>query len=151
MSNVGTKIHNLTDKVSQFMEYVFWHMQSVEERKLSTFILTNLGSPEVVLKNDVLLQKAILTQTKHESSKASDPAGKLVESDDAVPNIAELREEVDKDVDQVIADNKYFDHKFDSMQNFLRVTVRHESDRVITAILSGPHNRIIDQVSFLHE
>ncbi len=65
--------------------------------------------------------------------------------------VKDLCEEISKDVEQVLKDNKKtFEEKFEAQQRQLeevKVTVRHESDRVIDAVLAGPHERIKDQVS----
>lgn len=149
VSGVKADIHTLTNNVSKLMEAVFLFMQSPEEQELSAFVTANLGSPEIVLQDDVLLQKVISLQMKQKTSK-DDHAGNRDQSNTTVSTIFKLHHEVEKDVDQVIAENMYFDRKFEVMRMHLdemQATVKHEGDRVIDAVLAGPHDRIIDWVS----
>ena len=70
--------------------------------------------------------------------------------EDKTKTISELRAEVGKDVEQVLADNKYFEQKFEVVRmqvEEVKVSIKRETDRVIDTLLSGPHERIIDRVS----
>jgi hypothetical protein len=66
-------------------------------------------------------------------------------------NFAELQEEIKSDPDKAIKNNaEFFNQKFDIQRRQIveEITraVNREGDRIITAVIAGPHNQIIDQV-----
>ena len=86
------------------------------------------------------------------SGKSKDDKDAKKHNGNMIGTVTELRKEVSKDVEQVLADNKFFDQKFEAMKmkvEEVKVEIRHESDRVIDTILAGPHERI-DRVCDLH-
>ncbi|PIL29677.1 hypothetical protein GSI_08115 [Ganoderma sinense ZZ0214-1] len=62
--------------------------------------------------------------------------------------VVELRREMGKDVEQLLADNKYFEQKFKfevvQMQiREIKESIEHESDRVVHILRNSPHERIV--------
>ncbi|RPD72434.1 hypothetical protein L226DRAFT_154051 [Lentinus tigrinus ALCF2SS1-7] len=152
LTAMNTSFTELNENVSKLMEVVFERMRTPEERDLSAFVAKEAGGIDAVLKNDKLLEE-VLAKRKFGSGKDVDEKGtkkRVVpgQTPDAVLTVTELRKEVNKDVEQVLADNKVFDQKFEAMKmqvDEVKVEIRHESDRVIDTILAGPHERIVDR------
>ena len=154
LSTMSVEFTQLNANVSKLMEVVFERFRSPEERDLSSLVAAQPGGAEAVLKDDQLLQQVLAKQNTRTggASAKEDKASKKhpVGQGDAVQTVSELKKEISKDVDQVLAENKFFDQKFDAMRlqvDEVKVTIKHESDRVIDAVLSGPHERIVDRVS----
>ncbi|RPD68326.1 hypothetical protein L226DRAFT_527321 [Lentinus tigrinus ALCF2SS1-7] len=145
LTAMSTSFTELNENVSKLMEVVFERMRTPEERDL-------LGGIDAVLKNDKLLEE-VLAKQKAGPRKDKDERGAKKravpgQTLDAVLTVTDLRKEVNKDVEQVLADNKFFDQKFEAMKmqvDEVKVEIRHESDRVIDTILAGPHERIVDR------
>ena len=142
----------LTENVGKLMEVVFERMRSPDEREVASLVASQPGGVEAALKNDALLEQVLAAQKLKDGkpgARRHGPGGAGAE-EDKTKTISELREEVKKDVEQVLADNKYFDQKFEVVRmqvDEVKVSIRRESDRVIDTLLSGPHERIIDRVS----
>ncbi|EEB99695.1 hypothetical protein MPER_00578, partial [Moniliophthora perniciosa FA553] len=134
LTAMNTSISQLKDSVIELMKTVFERLRTPEERELSAIIDSQPGGADAVLKNNPLLEKILAKQKTPKGDKPQTVAG--------------LQKEVMKGVDQVLAEEKFFEQKFNAMRNQVdevKVTVRHESDRVINAVLAGPHERIIDR------
>ncbi|KAI0369608.1 hypothetical protein BV20DRAFT_945606 [Pilatotrama ljubarskyi] len=136
----------MSQNIDKVMEMVFELLRSPEERELANFISSRPGGAEAVLKNDNLLKQVISRQRAPKDSVggAGAGAGEL----DAPLTVASLQQEVERDVDSILRANTFFEQKLEAMRlqiEEVRVTIKHESDRVIDAVLSGPHERIIDR------
>lgn len=150
LSTISEDLKKLDENLGGVMALIFERMRSSEEREVASFILSQPGGIEAVLKNVVLLEQ-VLSIGKSNDGKGVRRQGDI-EGDKAM-TIAELKQEVTKSVEQVLADNQYFDHKFAIVQTQVKEVkevVKHESDRIMTAVLSGPHDRIVDQVGCLN-
>ncbi len=143
LSAASVTLSTVNDNVAMIMKMVFELMRSPEERELMTFI-TSKGGADTVIKDEALLS-ALLSKQKVKKGRAK-PAR-------AEPTFTakDLRKEISKDVEQVLEDNaRTFAQKFEAQRlqiEEVKVTVIHESDRVIDAVLAGPHERIKDQVN----
>ncbi|KAI0665852.1 hypothetical protein C8Q78DRAFT_1083428 [Trametes maxima] len=134
-------LRTVGDDVGKVMDMVFTLLRSPAERELANFIESRPGGVEGVLRDDNLLKQVI---AKQKPLTNGGPLARL----DAPLTIEVLREAVDKDVDSILRENRFFDQKFEAMRAQLQEvneTVKHETDRAIKAILSGPHERIIDR------
>ncbi|KAI0699900.1 hypothetical protein C8T65DRAFT_296564 [Cerioporus squamosus] len=152
LTAMNTSFTELNENVSKLMEVVFERMRSPEERDLSVLVSKEPGGLDAVLKNDKLLEEVLAKQKTGagKDEKAMKRMKRAVpgQAPDAVLTVTELRQEVNKDVEQVLADNKFFDQKFEAMKmqvDEVKVEIKHESDRVIDTILAGPHERIVDR------
>ncbi len=148
LNTMSTDVGKLTENVGKLMEVVFERMRSPEEREVASLIASQPGGVEAALKNDVLLEQVLATQRSKDGKGARRHGGGAEE--DKTRTISELRQEVNKDVEQVLAENKYFDQKFEVVRmqvDEVKVSIKRETDRVIDTLLSGPHERIIDRVS----
>ena len=149
LSTVSTDMSKLTQNVGKLMEVVFERMRSPEEREVASLVASQPGGVDAALKNDVLLERVLAAQKAKDGKGAARRHGAGAE-EDKTRTIADLRQEVTKDVEQVLADNKYFEQKFEVVRmqvDEVKVSIRRETDRVIDTLLSGPHERIIDRVS----
>ena len=69
--------------------------------------------------------------------------------EDKAKMILKVRQEVNKDVEQVLEDNEYFDEKLEAVRvqvDEVKVSIRRETDRAIDALVGGLEG-IIDPVS----
>ena len=77
------------------------------------------------------------------TGKSKDDKDAKKHNGNMIGTVTELRKEVDKNVEQVLAENTLFDKKFDMMWK----TQKDEIDRVISTLRSGPHKAIHHPVS----
>ena len=152
LSAVSTDMSKLTENVGKLMEVVFERMRSPEEREVASLVAAQPGGVEAALKNDALLEQVLAAQKSKDGKGAGARrhGGGSGAEEDKTKTISELRAEVGKDVEQVLADNKYFEQKFEVVRmqvDEVKVSIKRETDRVIDTLLSGPHERIIDRVS----
>ena len=152
LSALSAAMDRFTENVGKLMEVVFERMRSPEEREVASLVEAQPGGDEAALKNDVLLEKVLAAQKSNngKGAGARRHGGGSGAEEDKTKTISELRLEVGKDVEQVLADNKYFEQKFEVVRmqvDEVKVSIKRETDRVIDAVLSGPHERIIDRVS----
>ncbi|KAI0646024.1 hypothetical protein C8Q79DRAFT_730049 [Trametes meyenii] len=134
-------LRTVGDDVGKVMDMVFTLLRSPAERELANFIESRPGGIEGVLRDDNLLKQVIAKQ------KPLSDVGSMTRLDTPL-TIEILHKEIDKDIDSILRENQFFDQKFEAMHVQLqevKETVKHETDRAIRAILSGPHERIIDQ------
>ncbi|KAH7099931.1 hypothetical protein BKA62DRAFT_673163 [Auriculariales sp. MPI-PUGE-AT-0066] len=122
------------------MILLFRQLESPKERDLQRWI-SERGGPKTVSENDKLFKEL---QAKMKDVSVSDK-GKP-ETSEAV--MIQIRDEMREDIDLSLAkDRKQFDRKFDAVQDKitdLQNTVHRSTDRVISAINAGPHDRIVD-------
>ena len=151
------------------IELAFERMQTPEERQLAEFVEKNKGAdrgPENATLNATLMKKIVDMENQKATPKdgkgptGKGPTGKgstgkaLAQTALTVP---ELEKEIRKDVDTVLAENtEEFERMFATIESSLKeldVTIKRQSDRVISEILAGihagPHERIKDRVSSL--
>ncbi|KAI0766841.1 hypothetical protein BD413DRAFT_141310 [Trametes elegans] len=116
-------------------------------------VVRNKGGPEAVMRDN----STLLSLAKYKTSsgtpvgKPADPHTEPGHSDSNVGDeLTALREELFDSADAAMEKNlKTFERKFAMQQKKLleemQGLVRHESDRVIDSVLSGPHDRIRDR------
>lgn len=134
----------MSQNVSTVMEMVFELMRSPEERELVNFVSSRPGGADAILKNDTLLARVIAKQRP----SRQDSLDGVARADQPL-TIERLRQEVEKDVESVMKDNQFFDQKLEAMRiqiGEVKVTIQHETDRVLDAMHSGPHDLILDRV-----
>ena len=129
--------------VKKLMTMVFERMRSPEECEVRDLVVQH-GRVEGPLEDDMLLEQFLAMQ------KLKDGKGQLrAAKEDEMWSISELRREVNKDVEQVLKDNKYFDQKLEVVRMGLsevNVSIRRETDRVVDATVSSLEG-IVDPVS----
>lgn len=153
LSELNLSFSLLNQNVSMLMKVVFERLQTPKERDLSALVESREPRGiEAALKNDKLLEEVLakanqketfgMLQQKGGPGKGTDDKGVKKRTLDMIGTITELRKEVDKDVEQVLADNTFFDKKFEVMCKMQVEEMKHESDRVIGTLRAGPHNDI---------
>jgi hypothetical protein len=122
-------------------------LRSPVERELMREIDAN-GGPDKVLKDENLMKKLI-----EKSGEKSDAQGssKTMSKDGLANVLKEISRDISKSFADMIKENEeQFIRKFESQkEDFateMKAMTRREGDRVIGAILSGPHDRIVDPV-----
>ncbi len=120
---------------------------SPEEREL-TKLVDDLGGPDAVMRNEGLLRE--LFESRVTGAGISAPERKARHS--VVDEFEELQKELQEDVGTAVRENmEQFQAKFIIQQRELeeemRRTMHREGDRIIDAVISGPHDKILDPVS----
>ncbi|KAH9847166.1 hypothetical protein C2E23DRAFT_742357 [Lenzites betulinus] len=136
-------LSTMSQNVEKVMDMVFELMRSPEERELARFVSSKPGGTDAALKNHTFLAQILAKQRPSKEDSLIAPT----QSEDIL-TVESLQKEIERDVDSVMRDNRFFEQKFEAMRMQLdevRVTIRHETDRVIDAVLSGPHERIVDK------
>ncbi|KAH7099791.1 hypothetical protein BKA62DRAFT_831480 [Auriculariales sp. MPI-PUGE-AT-0066] len=123
------------------MILLFRQLDSPKERELQKWI-SDKGGPKVISDNEKLFKEL---HAKMKDSGAGLDKGKA-ESSEAL--MIQVRDEMRDDIDRALAkDRKHFDRKFDAVQVEiieLQHVVHRSTDRVLSAIGAGPHDRIVD-------
>jgi len=115
------------------------------QQKQLTAMVQEMGGEEAVLEND----QAIKQLEGVESSFATHPKHRRGGDNSFDP--ASFRQEIGADPEEAIEKNiEYFNSKFDIqtrqiVENFNRAIDRSR-DRIISAVMAGPHDRVVDQV-----
>ena len=149
ITTINADVSEVKEMVGNLMRVVFERMQSSEERDVASLVAAQPGGREAVLKDDVLLGKVLAAhELRNRKGRGAKRYGAGAEEDKA-RMIAKLRRKVNKDVEQVLADNKCFDKWLEDERikvNKVDVSTRRETDRVIDAPVGGLEG-IIDRVS----
>ena len=101
---------------------------------------------DAVLENEQAMKELAGLETALTASPGQSQPGR-----DRRFNFNELQQEIKSDPEEVIKKNtEFFDRKFDIQRRQIvedvARTVGREGDRIISAVTSGPHDRIIDPV-----
>lgn len=126
------------------MLLLFHELRSPEERKLRKFI-ENHGGPEAFLNDDAMMGE-LLSRTEKNLHHSPPEQMKMAK---------DLQRELSMDLKDIIeADEDGIGNKFLAIQEQiimqLESAIRREGDRIISNILSGPRDRLLDPVLFLH-
>ena len=132
------------------MELLFRMVHSQEERELLEWV-KDKGGPEKCIEDEtlfrdlVMLHKEKKTSSKNSPYRAGAKANKELEE-----KIISTSDSLREDIDTLIKENRQiFDRKFDMQKaqlDDLKKTVQEEGQKVIKAVISGPHDRILDPV-----
>lgn len=145
VANANQALSEIHTDLRRLMGLIFENLSTREEREISDFVSSKGGRDEV-LKDDALLGDLLRQQPEQATTKSQ----RSRESDDK-SILDEVRKEAAKDLEKVLEENRRtFEQKFDAQRlqiEEVRDTVVKEGDRIITAITSGPHDRIVNKVS----
>jgi hypothetical protein len=150
---------------------MFGSLVSPEQREMQSLIAKN-GGPTEIRNNDKSLEQLLkesshLVEKGEDTLRSTDPSSFLGGSanpsnpfaDVTAPSTASkgnnktltlesLRQELSEDVDYVLKKNmEIFERKFEIQKRQiedLAKVVGHEGDRIIAAVTTGPHDRILD-------
>ena len=137
---------------------LFQEFISPEQKKLALMV-EKMGGRDVV-RNDEQLMKELASEgpnTRMHAGEESAPAARSGSGSDNRHgtgrsfNFIELKREIEGSPDEAIAKNlEYFNGKFDlqkrQIEEAMERIVTREGDRVISAVVAGPHDRIVDRV-----
>ena len=148
-----TSLNKNIISMKAMMELVFERMQTPEERNLAEFVEKNKGV-NYVLENPMLKKKVVEMENQRSAPKDDKgPTGKGAPAQTEL-TVPELEKEIRKGIDTILSENtEAFKRMFETFKSSLKdldVTIKRQSDRVISEILaSGPHERIKDRVRSL--
>lgn len=119
-----------------------------EQRDVSIYIKTKNIDPN--FKDDDAVKELLAYEAKVFTSQDSDKRRALKHEETSA---IDLRREIAENPDTAIKINaELFDRKFEIQRRQIEAdvarAVRREGDRIISAVTSGPHDRIIDTVRF---
>ncbi|EGO19294.1 hypothetical protein SERLADRAFT_358650, partial [Serpula lacrymans var. lacrymans S7.9] len=125
------------------MLLLFRKLDSAQEKEISKIMAETKGGAKACIDNDDTLQKLILIgRKKDKSSKAA--------SAPLDPHIlVAVRNDILEDLDKTLSNNmELFDRKMAvqkrQLVEELNVVVHREGDRIISAVASGSHDKLID-------
>jgi hypothetical protein len=125
----------------QVMLQMFQTLLTPEQKKLGDLIEKNGGN--AVLDDEVVMRELVSVEA------AMSPAGGWHGSNRF--DLAEIQHEIRADpIDAIEKNAEFFNRKFDmqrrQIEEDIAHAVRREGDRIITAVMAGPHDRIVDPV-----
>jgi hypothetical protein len=152
MTNANQTLAEVNDNVKVMMKMVFDVINTPEEKELAA-LTQSKGGVDAILADDHLLKQILAKQSKGKDEKGGGRKDASAE-DGSVLTLGEFKHELRQDVETILGENsKLFEQKFAAMQLSLteiKVTIQHQSDRVIEEILAGvnagPYERILDKV-----
>lgn len=120
---------------------MFQTLLTPEQKKLADMIEKDGGN--AVLDDEGVMKKLVAAE-----ASLSPASGRL---DSGRFDLAEIQHEIKDDPTDAIEKNaEFFNRKFDmqrrQIEEDIARTVRREGDRIITAVMAGPHDRIVDPV-----
>lgn len=135
---------DLTAKMDAMLQ-LYQHLATAEHKKLAA-IIEQKGGAEACQHDENLL----LELSKLESN--NDVASTAPQKNRSSSAVGDILDELHADPDEAIKNNmEVFTRKFEiQKRQIIQETeriVRREGDRIINAITSGPHDKIIDPVS----
>lgn len=148
----------VNDEINQKMDVMltlFQQFVTPDQKKISAFVKKK-GGPEACQKNmEVLRELAELEPknvavTHHSGSQFS--SANNSRSNTSTTGLSALLEDLAPSIDESLQENfTVFSRKFEIQQRQLKEeltrVIQRESDRVIGALTSGPHDKILDKVS----
>ncbi|KAJ7507291.1 hypothetical protein B0H11DRAFT_197898 [Mycena galericulata] len=144
LGDVDKTTQEMNMKMEMMLKY-FQQFVSPEQKEMARMVEAKGG--KAVLENDKALKELNDWENKSAGSQGTTPAhgGKSAKTFD----LEDLKEDLHTDVEAAITENMaLFTRKFDVQQrqiiDQLQRAISHEGDRVIDALTSGPHDRIID-------
>ncbi|KAI0656683.1 hypothetical protein C8Q70DRAFT_329984 [Cubamyces menziesii] len=149
VDDANRKLDSVNTKLNLVLEF-FATLVPPDQQQLGELI-NSRGGPDAVMKeNDVLTALAKYKPSSEVgSAKRADAHADLRSNKDPEGSLKELKEELFESADVAMQKNlETFERKFDVQRKKIieemQGIVRHEGDRVIDSVLSGPHDKIRD-------
>ncbi|KAK0482728.1 hypothetical protein IW261DRAFT_1469501 [Armillaria novae-zelandiae] len=141
-TRINVKLNEVTESLSTIR--LFDMVRSPKERELMGLI-DKEGGASKVMQDPALLEKIIKANGKNNKDRTS---ARQTDTDKKI--ISVIQAEIRQDLRELIKTNEdIFNRKFEaqkrSLVNALGETVERMGDRVITAVISGPYERLINQ------
>ncbi|KZT25952.1 hypothetical protein NEOLEDRAFT_293094 [Neolentinus lepideus HHB14362 ss-1] len=129
------------------MLMMFYACRSPREIELQQLIESR-GGIEQCLRSEHDLQDVVLASEKIDPNPtlpASLDLKRFSQEEGVKKLVYSVRKQFRDDVDTILANNRdIFERKFESQMKDIKDEIRHESNRIIRTLSSGPHERIID-------
>ncbi|KAH9933228.1 uncharacterized protein BXZ73DRAFT_77381 [Epithele typhae] len=126
------------------MGVVFERMRSSDETDVAKWAERGRGAGANAPRNNAAFHKQLVEKVNEVQKRKTTVPGK---TDAKALTVKDFEDELSKSVEETIESNKAFDRKFhakkDKLQS-LKDTITHSTDRTISQIQGGPHERIID-------
>ncbi|RDX49204.1 hypothetical protein OH76DRAFT_1351074 [Lentinus brumalis] len=158
--HTGMAVDNANDKLDQLMTRMdvlleFFEKAAPQNQRILKIMVQRAGGTEQALKEQTVVQELLKREQSLDSARTGDapvipgpPLGyasrsqlQLLKTELAEAPVAAIRSNFES-----------FERKFEILQqemiDEMRKIVVHEGDRVISTVLSGPHDRIIDPDMF---
>ncbi|KAI0666566.1 hypothetical protein C8Q78DRAFT_1107669 [Trametes maxima] len=149
VDDANRKLASLNSKIDLIIEF-FQKATSPEQQELATLVQKK-GGPTAVMGNSDVLNELLRFKppSATNTTKRGDREGVEHGGHSGLDNLDALKLELFESPELAIRKNlEVFERKFKMQQRELteemRRVVHHEGDRVIEAVTSGPHERIID-------
>ncbi|PIL29961.1 hypothetical protein GSI_07872 [Ganoderma sinense ZZ0214-1] len=141
------KLVTIEEKMDRVLRYLDACM-SPEEREL-TKLVNDHGGPDAVMKDESLLRELFESRLAGAGTGISAPDRRARHGGGAVDEFRELQKELQEDVQTAVRENlEQFEAKFviqqRELEENLRRAMHREGDRIIDAVISGPHDKILD-------
>ena len=139
-------LHTVLSSDMKEIKALFYQLRSPREKQLLQIIRREGGEDK--FKDDKDLQK-LLSISDGKQVASGDTTSKIESTE-----LSALREEVKEDLVKLLFDNrKVFDRKMKAQTDIIiaetQGAMMREGDRIISAVVKGPYDRIVDPVSSL--
>ena len=119
------------------------------QQKQLTAMVQKIGEEETVLEDDQAMERLLVEGVESSFTTGSIPKLRCDEGNSF--DLASFRQEIKADPDEAIEKNaEFFNRKFDIQARQIvedaSRAIDRTSDRIITAVMAGPHDRIVDRV-----
>ena len=123
------------------MLQMFQKLVTPEQKKLADLVQEKGGN--AVLDDEQAMKEIAAVEASLSPASGRNDSGRF--------DLAEIQHEINDDPTNAIEKNaEFFNRKFDiqrrQIKEDVKRAVRREGDRVILAVLAGPHDRIVDPV-----
>lgn len=147
VTNANRMLHDIRSDLSALMRAVFETFRTREEAEILSFVSMH-GGPDQVLRDDAYLRDLLtITRAKKEFQQSS---GLGLPEKPLAAELQDVRRDVQKDVEDILTDNKkFFEQKFEAQRaqiEGIRDTMVKEGDRIIANFTSGPHDLVVNKV-----
>ncbi|KAI1785580.1 hypothetical protein LXA43DRAFT_1037408 [Ganoderma leucocontextum] len=143
VNTANDKLVTIEEKMDRVLRYLDACM-SPEEREL-TKLVDDHGGPDAVMQNESVLRELFESRVSGAGISGPERKGRY----GVVDEFSELQKELQMDVRTAVRENmEQFQAKFiiqqRELEEELRRTMHREGDRIIDAVISGPHDKILD-------
>lgn len=145
LDNQERRLSSIEEKLNMIL--LFRKLDSPRERDVQRFIDDN-GGAKACIYNDELLEELVAKSGDSLTRLSGREAGRR--SNDLPDIRKKLSKELQEDIDEAFNRNMVlFERKLEIQSKQLTETIQQESDHIISTLLSGAHDRIIDPVIYL--
>lgn len=142
LDNQERRLSSIEEKLNMML--LFRKLDSPRERDVQSFLDDN-GGAKACLYNDALLEELVFKSGDSLTRLSGHEGGRR--SNDLPEIRKKLSKELQEDIDEALSRNMIpFERKLDIQGKQLTEAIQQESNHIISTLLSGAHDRIIDPV-----